>query len=219
MMTFSALVLVLTLQVSSDPPTNVETPDSVAVATPIGDAPQSDAQIEIEAGVDDDTFFDDAEVEEVVIETIIEPAESQEPSLVEQLSHLHPMVVHMPIAWLLLLVFVEWLLVWREDFLSDTARIGLWALTMVSFIPSLATGFLFSEFVYEGSADEVLAPILDHRNQILISAGFLALGWFIRRKRPTGPTTAILLTFSMVAMGIGAHSGGLLVYGEDYFPF
>ena len=145
--------------------------------------------------------------------------EPHEASLAEKVSHLHPLVVHMPIAWLLLLLMVEWLLVAKPTFISDTARIGLWALTMVSFVPAIATGLLFSEVVYAGSAAEVMEPILDHRNQVLLSAGLLALAWFVRRRRPEGLATALTLTLAMLAMSIAAHSGGLLIYGEDYFPF
>ena len=57
---------------------------------------------------------------------------------------------------------------------------------MVSFVPAIATGLLFSEVVYAGSAVEVMEPILDHRNQVLLSAGLLALAWLVRRRRPEG---------------------------------
>ena len=211
-----AIAMMLSLTVGSTEPTaTIAEPPALQVLGPestTDSAPAADSQ-------ETDPFFVGVEVQEVVIETVIEPAEPHEPSIFEKVAHLHPMVVHMPIAWLLLLMMLEWLLIWRAHFVSDTARITLWALTMVSFLPSLITGLFFSEFVYEGSADEVLEPILDHRNQILISAGLLALGWFVRRRRPDGPATAIVLTAAMLAMIVGAHSGGLLVYGEDYFPF
>ena len=189
-------------------------------AAVVGDDKAGDAQPD--AAPEDtntDDFFENVEVEEVVIETVIEAPEAHEASLAEKVSHLHPLVVHMPIAWLLLLLMVEWLLVAKPTFLSETARIGLWALTMVSFVPAIATGLLFSEVVYAGSAVEVMEPILDHRNQVLLSAGLLALAWLVRRRRPEGLATALTLTLAMLAMSIAAHSGGLLIYGEDYFPF
>ena len=89
---------------------------------------------------------------------------------------------------------------------------------MVSFVPAIATGLLFSEVVYAGSAAEVMEPILTTA-PVLLSAGLLALAWFVRRRRPEGVATALTLTLAMLAMSIAAHSGGLLIYGEDYFPF
>ena len=189
-------------------------------ASAVVDAEAEEAQPDIgPQDTNTDDFFENVEVEEVLIETIIEAPEPHEASLAEKVSHLHPLVVHMPIAWLLLLLMVEWLLVAKPTFISDTARIGLWALTMVSFVPAIATGLLFSEVVYAGSAAEVMEPILDHRNQVLLSAGLLALAWFVRRRRPEGVATALTLSLAMLAMSIAAHSGGLLIYGEDYFPF
>jgi len=170
-----------------------------------------------------DPFLDNVIIEEVVIE----PAKLDDPNDdyrneltgAESIAHLHPALVHMPVAWLLLLFFLEWLLVFRPQFIAEPARVGLWALTIVSFIPSLATGFVFSEWVYADTDMEVMQPILDHRNLILLSTGLLAVGWFVRKRHLSGPATAIILTLAMIAMTLGAHSGGILVYGEDYFPF
>lgn len=217
----NALMLAVLLGLT---PSNQETPTATVAPTPNEPTPNVVTPAPLEADesarVDEpDPFFDGIATEEIVVETVIESAESHEPTTFEKLAHLHPMVVHMPIAWLLLLVLLEWALVWRPGFVTDTARVSLWALTMLSFLPALGTGLLFSEFVYEGSSEEVLAPILDHRNEILLSAGLLALGWLVRRRRPEGPATALVLSLAMIAMTIGAHSGGLLVYGEDYFPF
>ena len=219
-MNASALVLLTALTLASpDSAAETELPTQPAPAEKLDASPLPLESTPEETTQEDDPFFAGSEIEEVVIETVIEPTEPHEASIFEKVAHLHPMVVHMPIAWLLLLVMLEWLLIWRSAFVSDTARITLWALTMVSFLPSLITGLFFSEFVYEGSAEEVLEPILEHRNEILISSGLLALGWFVRRRRPDGPATALVLTAAMIAMIVGAHSGGLLVYGEDYFPF
>ena len=224
MMMQIAQLVVLTIALGTTSPATAVTdtdvsPDAQPASTVV-DAeavePQSDAAPQ---DTNTDDFFENVEVEEVLIETIVEVPEPHEASLAEKVSHLHPLVVHMPIAWLLLLLMVEWLLVAKPAFISDTARIGLWALTMVSFVPAIATGLLFSEVVYAGSAVEVMEPILDHRNQVLLSAGLLALAWFVRRRRPEGLATALTLTLAMLAMSIAAHSGGLLIYGEDYFPF
>ena len=224
MMMQTAQLVVLTVALGTTSPATVledttESPDAQPAAV-AGDAEVAGAQPdETPQDTNTDDFFQNVEVEEVLIETVIEAAEPHEASLAEKVSHLHPLVVHMPIAWLLLLLMVEWLLVLKPAFISETARIGLWALTMVSFVPAIATGLLFSEVVYAGSVAEVMEPILDHRNQVLLSAGLLAIAWFVRRRRPEGLATALTLTLAMLAMSVAAHSGGLLIYGEDYFPF
>ncbi len=224
MMMQIAQLVVLTLALGTTSPATAvedtaELPDAQPAAV-VGEAKAGEALPEaVGQDTNADDFFEGVEVEEVLIETVIEAPELHEASLAEKISHLHPLVVHMPIAWLLLLLLVEWLLVAKPTFLSETARIGLWALTMVSFVPAIATGLLFSEVVYAGSAVEVMEPILDHRNQVLLSAGLLALAWLVRRRRPEGLSTALTLTLAMLAMSVAAHSGWLLIYGEDYFPF
>ena len=113
-------------------------------ASAVVDAEAEEAQPDIgPQDTNTDDFFENVEVEEVLIETIIEAPEPHEASLAEKVSHLHPLVVHMPIAWLLLLLMVEWLLVAKPTFISDTARIGLWALTMVSFVLQLRRVYSF----------------------------------------------------------------------------
>ena len=65
------------------------------------DAEAEEAQPDIglqDANTDD--FFENVEVEEVLIGFIIEAPEPHEASLAEKVSHLHPWLC-MPIAWLL----------------------------------------------------------------------------------------------------------------------
>ena len=121
MMMQLAQLVVLTIALgTTSPATVVEDTDVSPDAQPasaVVDAEAADAQPD--AGPQDtntDDFFEDVEVEEVVIETVIEAPELHEASLAEKVSHLHPLVVHMPIAWLLLLLLVEWLLVAKPTF-------------------------------------------------------------------------------------------------------
>ena len=200
----------------------VTTTDGASAINTENKSPSGHTDVETEPQ-NGDPFFDDVIIEEVIIEPeMVQSVDADyetELTSAESIAHFHPALVHMPVAWLLLLFLLEWLLVFRPQFVAEPARVGLWTLTIASFIPSLATGFVFSEWVYDETDMEVMQPILDHRNLILVSTAFLAVGWFVRKRNSSGPATAIVLTLAMVAMTLGAHSGGILVYGEDYFPF
>ena len=139
------------------------------------------------------------------------------------MGRLHPALVHLPIAWTLLLCLVELIALARPQEGWRSAGLYLSILTWLSFLPAALTGLLRLEQLPQDP--EALAPALLHRNIMYIAAGLastVALLRVLAKNRLTGPRrlvylALVCLTFALV--GLGAHLGGKLVYGDDYLPF
>jgi uncharacterized membrane protein len=139
---------------------------------------------------------------------------------------LHPLLVHFPIAWLLLLLLLD--LVTFGLRRRSWERAGRWLLllTALSFAAAIVTGLLRAAGMpIEGPVVERLSQ---HRTAALVAGGLclaaaalrglaLARGWTL-----AGPLKAIyLLLVVLAALGVmvGGHLGGKMVYGEEYLPF
>lgn len=168
------------------------------------------------------THDDDDDVEEVdVTPATVTPAAgkgkaAKEPSLIGKL---HPLTVHIPIGWLLLLVLLE-LAALRWQWLTDVG-LPLALLTVASFVPAMITGLLRAQ----DTAAVVAEKVLQHRNMMLLAAGALLVAtitrWARRKEFAGGPRIVYLLLLLLAAalMSLGGHLGGKLVFGDAYLPF
>jgi uncharacterized membrane protein len=173
---------------------------------------------------DDVEEVEDVEPVEVVQPTAVggDTAATAGPGLVEYVGRLHPLLVHLPIGWLLALVLFDLagLVFGREGF----ARAGFWllVLTVAAAIPAVITGLLRADELADKGAQSPL--FADHRNLMLTVTGLciVALGVRIaRRKVLDGAWRWIYLIILLSAAGLmawGGHLGGQLVYGQDYLP-
>ncbi len=142
---------------------------------------------------------------------------------VDYVGHLHSAMVHLPIAWMLLLLLVDaaaWGLGRKE---LETAGLYLTGLALVSFIPAAITGLVR---VTQLSQDpESLAPALLHRNVMYGCAALCAvlLGLRVKSKNNLeGPLKWVylaLLGITVALVSLGGHLGGKLVFGDDFLPF
>lgn len=160
----------------------------------------------------------DDDVEEVdVTPAIVTPVQKTAPPSL--LGKLHPLTVHIPIGWLLLLLLVE-LAALRWQWLLDVgAPFAL--LTVAAFVPALVTGFLRAQSM----APAVAERVLQHRNMMLLAAGALLVAtitrWARRKHFAGGPRVVylFLLLLAVAFLSLGGHLGGELVFGEGYLPF
>lgn len=135
---------------------------------------------------------------------------------------LHPLLVHFPIAWLLLLGLVDGLTFGLRR--GHWARAGLWllALAVLSAIPAVVTGLLRADHVQD---PKLIEELVEHRNLALMTLGAAALALalrVIRRNELSGLYRLLYLALIVGAMGLviaTGHHGGMLVYGENYLPF
>jgi uncharacterized membrane protein len=132
----------------------------------------------------------------------------------------HPMLVHFPIAWVMLLLLVDlatFLL--RRPWQTFGYLLGLGV--ALSVFPVVVTGLLRAATM--GASGELLDLIVDHRNLALTASTVLLIAIVLRvarRNHLVGWTRSAYLGLLLVAtalIGITGHYGGMVVHGKDFF--
>jgi uncharacterized membrane protein len=176
-------------------------------------------------GFPNTTFAEDVEEIETVEEATVAEANTQEaptsPSVIA--GRMHPIFVHMPIAWMMLLLMSEGLSLLLRKPSWSSLGLPLTALTCLSFIPAIASGLLRMNELPQ--TPENLEPALLHRNAMFACATVCAIAATLRyslRSRWHGLLPWVYLGILAVGCGLlgyGSHLGGELVYGEEFLPF
>jgi uncharacterized membrane protein len=173
---------------------------------------------------------DDAEPIEAVEQVeLVEPVAAAAPkpgsadtgnALVKLIGRLHPLLVHFPIAWIVLLVLVDlatFLL--RRPWQTFGMLVGVG--TALAVIPVVGTGFLRMGAM--GASGELLELLVEHRNLALLASTLVLVAVGLRGARRNELTNwsravyMILVVAAAVLVAIAAHHGGMAVYGKDYF--
>ncbi|MCA9667058.1 MAG: hypothetical protein KC503_15780 [Myxococcales bacterium] len=150
------------------------------------------------------------------------PSKHSDDGLADLIGKLHPMAVHVPIGWLLLLLLVDaatFLL--KKHSWEPAGRLLLLAATL-SMLPAVATGLL--RHATHGPSDAE-AMIVLHRNVMLAMAAASAAALGLRLSRREGLRGAyragylLLIAASAALLLVGGHLGGKIVFGADYLPF
>lgn len=133
------------------------------------------------------------------------------------LGHLHPLVVHLPIGFLLLAVFFQLISYWpRWSFLKNAVSITL----LVGFLSSVVAcifGFLLA-----GSGDYDYYQLIHHRNSGILLAILSGLLYLLtlssvttRFQIPTKLFSFLLIVMAGI-MSYSGHQGAGLTHGADY---
>jgi len=168
---------------------------------------------------------DDDEVEEATPTVTAAPAAPARLGALELVGRVHPLLVHFPIAWLILLAMIDAvaLLLRRPGW--DRVGWPLLALTVASFVAAAVTGLIRGGHVLAGASAELSARVLLHRNSALATAGVVLLALALRtwrRNRLAGAARLVYLVLLAAALGLvglTGHLGGELSLGEGYLPF
>lgn len=168
-----------------------------------------------------DEFEEIESVEE--IEVVEEAGAARQAGLFQTIGRFHPVVLHFPIAWLVLLVLVEMVLL--TGFAGELNRWAsvLLVLTLLSFIPAIVSGLGMASS-HTSAAAEFTEKMIMHRNiniasgLVLLVAGVvrLAIGQAAGFKARAGYCVLILAAAGLLIFG--SHLGGEMVWGEGFLP-
>jgi hypothetical protein len=126
------------------------------------------------------------------------------------LGRFHPVVLHLPIGFILLLVGLEGLGLRSKESKAPELIPLLLGLTIVVTIGSVVTGTMLA---YGEGADEPL--VKEHmRNGIWLAMCTLMLG--VLRTRPSLLTYRIMLLVTVGLLAVTSHQGGSITHGSDY---
>lgn len=136
---------------------------------------------------------------------------NQPPSdLVLFLGRFHPLLVHLPIAFIVLLILLEARALWRRSEAVDSFRDFVLLLAIPASVASVVCGWLLGQ---SGGYDERLLQI--HRwTGVAVAAASVVL-WLLH-KFSLGKTYRLILVGTFVLMSIASHNGGSLTHGSDY---
>jgi len=135
----------------------------------------------------------------------------------EVLGRFHPLLVHFPIALILLAALLEafWYVLGRRDHPSPVAAVCLW-FGLISGGLSLWAGWVLADDL--GQVGDV---VMLHRWTAVATVGLLVLAsaaLLLRQRRGrgwAGPHVGLLM-ISAVLMGVSAHFGGEMAWGEGW---
>lgn len=163
------------------------------------------------------------EVEEVEVIDVQDAGVLPALSFAQLVGRNHAAAVHLPIGFLVALCLMEVLRTVSKK--SSLTSCG-WVLSIaaaLSFLPAATTGWLRADELFEGKSDPQL--FLDHRNLMIIAWVVLltSLGLRIAKKNvlpfKLQMIDLALLTAALMLVAVGAHHGGMLVYGEQFLPY
>ena len=134
---------------------------------------------------------------------------------------LHPLVLHFPIALLLLAAAVETVRCFRIDPRLSRLSVFLLALGAMGALAAAGTGWIFA---HESHPEPALrATLLWHRRLGVSTAVLAGFAWLAAHRWADDARTGFrwiprLITWLTAALlTIAAHLGALLVWGTDYF--
>ena len=141
--------------------------------------------------------------------------------VLRSIGRFHPIFIHFPIAWLILLILCDatGMLTKRDLFLSVSPY--LLVVTLIGFLPAIATGLSYFQANREYMED-VRTPIL-HRNIMIATFLLLVAAGAVRARRrgkgSPGWFYLILTWMAGLCLTYGADLGGEMVFGEGIIPF
>jgi uncharacterized membrane protein len=141
----------------------------------------------------------------------------------EMVGRFHPALVHVPIAWLLLLFIVDaGALVFRRRG-WERAGLLLHIGTLISFVPAMLTGLIRASHVVLDESQLTTLNLHRNLNIAVVALVVVALAVRLKRRNHLGGVVKlaylVLVLTSVALVSVAGHIGGKMVFGENYLPF
>lgn len=164
----------------------------------------------------DPEVIEDADVAEVR-----QPAAAQK-GIADLFGRFHPPLVHLPIAWLLLMLIID-----GGTFVLGRPweRAGYYVLMLAaaSCVPAVMTGLLREECVKGSPEFKAIVPVHKWLAVTTMSLTLLALIIRVSKKNKLEKASKYaylsIIFAAGLLVGIVGHKGGQLVFGKDFLPF
>jgi uncharacterized membrane protein len=150
-------------------------------------------------------------------------SEGVKPTALELAGRFHPMLIHFPIAWLILLALAElFSFIGRQTYWWQPV-LCLHVLALLAFVPAAVTGFILAAHI--GTDPEFLRLVIPHRNLNLAGAALCLISLVLRIRAGKDMhgrmrrTVLLLILSATLAVLIASHYGGEMVFGESFLPF
>ena len=162
------------------------------------------------------------EIEEVEAVAVVNAAEGL--GLVELIGRLHPALVHLPIAWLLMVLLLDvGTFLFRQENWAGAGLVALCA-TVASFVPAIVAGLIRASYI-PSQDPAYLEMQARHRNLAFVVGGLALVALALRLAKKNQLTGALrwaylgLIAIAAALVGLVGHEGGKLVFGADFLPF
>lgn len=144
-------------------------------------------------------------------------------SIPEMLGRLHPVLLHFPLALLVLGAALELARWFRESAFLARAVVGLFAVGAVAAILAAGSGWLLA--AHEHIRSDQRSTLELHRWFGIATAAWAVLAWLVAQawKETTSPGRVwgrrlVALTTLVLIIAAG-HFGAVLIWGGDWFTF
>ena len=145
----------------------------------------------------------------------------QRNSVLQFIGKLHPLVVHFPIAFIPLVLFMDLYTTCkkREPFASTRIILPLAALSALA-----AAGLGWVDAMHANYPEELQTTLFRHRWSGVLTAVITGAAAVMQHLSQSGGkcrdiTYGVLLALACVLVGVTGHLGATLIYGVDYFAF
>ena len=152
------------------------------------------------------------------VESTSETQKSTTQNFKQLVSRFHPVLVHFPIAFLILAAGSEWFFLFFKRHQGRTvALVTLWIGSISAMLAAVTGWILASGKRFTGEDADLL---FNHRwlgvSVVVVSALTLGAYYLIRQQRAREISYRVLITVLGALVGLTGHFGGALIYGADY---
>lgn len=131
------------------------------------------------------------------------------------IAHLHPLLVHLPIGFIIISILIDWHQKNNTSVSKDKLSTFMWGMSAIASILAMATGIASLRTGYYEGANMFFHLICGY-----LIAALCTFLWFVKWKNKSffNGQNIVLKTLLGLGLVIGGHYGGSLTHGEEHMP-